>query len=128
MTGAVVVGTGFGCFTHVPALRAAGFDVRALVGRDPAKTALRAEAVGVPHPCTSLGEALALADVDAVTIATPPDTHGGLVLDALAAGKHVLCEKPFARDAAEAGLLFAAAQRAGVVHLLGTEFRFDTGQ
>jgi predicted dehydrogenase len=40
----------------------------------------------------------------------------------------VLCEKPFARDAAEAGLLCAAAQRAGVVHLLGTEFRFDTGQ
>ena len=128
MTGVVVVGTGFGCFTHVPALRAAGFDVRALVGRDPAKTAHRAEAVGVARACTSLADALALGDVDAVTIATPPDTHAGLVLAAIGAGKHVLCEKPFARNAEEARALLVAAERAGIVHLLGTEFRFDTGQ
>jgi predicted dehydrogenase len=128
VTGAVVVGTGFGCITHVRALRAAGFDVLALVGRDPAKTAQRADAVGVPHALTSFAEALALPDVDAVTIATPPHTHAALVLDALRAGKHVLCEKPFARDVDEARALLAAAQQAGVVHLLGTEFRFDAGQ
>ena len=128
MTGVVVVGTGFGCFTHVPALRAAGFDVHALVGRDPAKTARRAEAVGVPRACTSFAEALALPGVDAVTIATPPHTHAPLVLEAIAAGKHVLCEKPFARDATEARALLVAAQDARIVHLLGTEFRFDTGQ
>ena len=40
--GVAVVGTGFGCLTHVRALRAAGFDVQALVGRDPVKTAARA--------------------------------------------------------------------------------------
>ena len=40
--GAVVVGAGFGCLTHAPALRAAGFAVRALVGRDPRRTAERA--------------------------------------------------------------------------------------
>jgi predicted dehydrogenase len=128
MTGAVVVGTGFGCFTHVRALRAAGFDVRALVGRDHAKTARRAEAVDVPRACTSLAEALALPGVDAVTIATPPHTHAPLVLQAIAGGKHVLCEKPFARDAREAQALLTAAEEARVVHLLGTEFRFDTGQ
>ena len=128
MTGVVVVGTGFGCFTHVRALRAAGFDVHALVGRDPAKTARRAEAVGVPRACTSFAEALALPGVDAVTIATPPHAHAPLVLEAIAEGKHVLCEKPFARDATEARTLLAAAQQAGIVHLLGTEFRFDTGQ
>ncbi len=128
MTGVAVVGTGFGCVTHVRALYAAGFDVRALVGRDPEKTARRAKAVGVPHPCTSLTDALALAGVDAVTIATPPDTHAPLVLEALDAGRHVLCEKPFARDAAEAEQLLAAAEQSGLVHLLGTEFRFDTGQ
>jgi predicted dehydrogenase len=128
VTGVAVVGTGFGCFTHVRALRAAGFDVHALVGRDPAKTATRAAAVGVPHACGSLTDALALAGVDAVTIATPPHTHAALVLEALAARRHVLCEKPFARDASEARALFRAAEAAGVVHLLGTEFRFDTGQ
>jgi predicted dehydrogenase len=128
VTGAVVVGTGFGCITHVRALRAAGFEVLALVGRDPAKTALRAEAVGVPRACTSFDEALALEGADAVTIATPPHTHAALVLDAVRAGRHVLCEKPFAGDADEARVLLAAAQRARVVHMLGTEFRFDTGQ
>jgi monoamine oxidase len=39
--GAIVVGTGFGCLTHARALRAAGFDVRALVGRDSTRTAER---------------------------------------------------------------------------------------
>jgi predicted dehydrogenase len=37
MTGVAIVGTGFGCITHLRALRAAGFDAVALVGRDPAK-------------------------------------------------------------------------------------------
>jgi predicted dehydrogenase len=122
-----VVGTGFGCFTHVRALRAAGFDVVALVGRDADKTTQRAELFGVPVALPALDDALAL-DVDAVTIATPPNTHAPLVLEALAAGTHVLCEKPLARDAGEAQTMLAAAERAGVVHLLGTEFRFDTGQ
>jgi predicted dehydrogenase len=126
--GAVVVGTGFGCLTHVRALRAAGFEVRALVGRDPAKTAARAGRFEIAHACTSLADALAIAGVDAVTIATPPHTHAALVLEAVRAGKHVLCEKPFARDAAEARVLVAAADDAGVVHLVGTEFRFAPGQ
>ena len=51
--GAVVVGTGFGARVHVPALRAAGFDVRALVGRDAEKTARRAGRLGIDHAFTS---------------------------------------------------------------------------
>ena len=126
--GAVVVGTSFGCLTHVRALRAAGFDVIGLVGRDPERTVERAKRFGVPRPTTSLSAALDLPGVDAVTIATPPHTHAPLVLECLAAGKHVLCEKPFARDAAEARTMLAAAEAADVVHLLGTEFRWGTGQ
>ena len=126
--GAVVVGTSFGCLTHTRALRVAGFTVRALVGRDPERTAQRARRFAVPHACSSLAEALALGGVDAVTVATPPHAHAPIVLEALGARKHVVCEKPFARDAAEARTLLAAAQAAGVVHLLGTEFRFATAQ
>jgi len=128
VTGVVVFGTGFGCFTHVRALRGAGFDVVGVVGRDAEKTATRARLFDVPRSFTSADEALVLQGVDAVTIATPPDTHAALVRAALAAGKHVLCEKPFARDADEARALLASAEEAGVVHLLGTEVRFDTGQ
>jgi predicted dehydrogenase len=126
--GVVVVGTGFGCVTHVRALRAAGFDVKAVVGRDPARTVERARQFDVSDGCTSLDEALAMSGVDAVTVATPPHTHAALVLEALAAGKHVLCEKPFAADAGQARTLLGAAEAARVVHLLGTEFRWDAGQ
>jgi predicted dehydrogenase len=128
MTGAVVVGTGFGCYTHVESLRRAGFDVVALVGRDEKRTAERAARVGVASPMTSLTEALARPDVDVVVIATPPATHGRLALEAIAAGKHVVCEKPFTRDADEARQLQRAAEKAGVVNLLGTEFRWGTPQ
>jgi len=126
--GAAIVGTGFGVITHLRALRAAGFEVHALVGRDPEKTAKRAADFGVPHGFTSLAEALALPGVDAVAVATPPHTHAALVLEAIAAGKHVVCEKPFARDADEARRMLEAAESAGIVHLLGTEFRWSTGQ
>jgi predicted dehydrogenase len=126
--GVVVVGTGFGCITHVRALHAAGFEVLALVGRDPDRTRERARKFGVPIALTSLDDALALEGVDAVTIATPPHTHAELALSAIAAGKHVICEKPFARDAPEARRVLAAALAAGIVHVLGTEFRWDPGQ
>jgi predicted dehydrogenase len=126
--GVAVVGTGFGCLTHVRALRTAGFDVQALVGRDRDKTAARAERFEISRPCTSMDEALAIEGVDAVTIATPPHTHAAIANVAIAAGKHVLCEKPFTRDATEARSLLDAAERAGIVHLLGAEMRFTPGQ
>jgi predicted dehydrogenase len=125
---AVVVGTGFGVITHLRALRAAGIEVVGLVGRDPEKTRERATGAGVPRGLTSLTEAFALPHVDLVSVATPPHSHGAIVLEAVAAGKHVMCEKPFATNLAEARAMLEAAEKAGVLHLLGTEFRFATGQ
>lgn len=126
--GAVVVGTGFGLFTHVRALRDAGFDVRAIVGRDRARTAERAAPLHIPEAATSLAEALEDEAIRLVTVATPPHAHYPVVMEAIAAGKHVLCEKPFAKDLAEARAMLRAAEAAGVVHMLGAEFRFDTAQ
>src|SRR3954447_4419746 len=126
--GAAVVGTGFGVITHARALDAAGIEVRALIGRDPDKTAKRAALFGIEHATTDRAEAFARDDVDVVAVTTPPHTHAEIVLDAVAAGKHVLCEKPFARDLDEAREMLRAAEAAGVVHLLGTEFRFGQGQ
>ena len=120
---AAVVGTGFGCRVHVPALRAAGFDVVALVGRDEERTRRRATRVDVPHACTSLADAIALG-LDAVTVAAPPDVHLPLVLEALGAGAHVVCEKPFALDVAQAQAMHDAATVAGRVGLVAHEFRF----
>ena len=127
MLGAVVLGTSFGCLTHVRTLREAGFDVRAIVGRDKARTQERADRFQVPLALTSVDEAIALDGVDVVAIATPPGSHHAFVLAAAAAGKHILCEKPFAANGREAAAMLDAAERADIVHLLGTEFRFSPG-
>src|SRR4051794_16160791 len=123
---AVVVGTSFGCRVHVPALRAAGFEVVALVGRDLERTQRRADRLDVAHAATSLAQLTSVAGaVDVVTVATPPDTHAALTVEALALGAHVLCEKPFALDASQARRMCDAASAAGRVGLVGHEFRFS---
>lgn len=119
-----VVGTNFGCLAHVRALQAAGFEVRALVGRDAQRTRERAQAFGVPEALTSFEKTLALPGLDAVVIASPPQTHKPLALEALAKRKHVLCEKPLALTAADAQEMLDAARRAGVVHMVEHQFRF----
>jgi predicted dehydrogenase len=121
-----VVGTSFGGRVHVPALRAAGFEVVALVGRDPERTTTRARDLGVPLGTVDLAEALdALGDgPKAVTVSTPPDAHVEPVLAALDAGAHVICEKPFALHADDAQRMVHAAHAAGTVAPVGAEFRW----
>lgn len=126
--GAAVVGTGFGFLTHVRALERAGIRVEALVGRSSQKTSERAKRGGIPNAFTRLEDALSHPGVDLVTIATPPHTHAEIAIRACAAGKHVMCEKPFAADVAEAERMLAAAEKAGVVHVMGAEFRYSAGQ
>ncbi len=120
----VVVGAGFGARIQVPAFRASGrFEVVALVGRDPDRLARAAARCGVERTCRTLEEALAIPDLRAVSIATPPATHAGAVVAAARAGLHVLCEKPMARTVAEADAMCDAARN--VVALVDHEFRFD---
>ena len=121
---AIVVGTGFGCRIHVPALRAAGFDVVGLVGADPERTARRAERNGIARSFGDLDEAISRTGAKVVTIATPPNTHAELTLAAIARGCHVVCEKPFAFDAGEAKAMLDAAEKAGVLHMVAHEFRW----
>ena len=118
-----VVGTNIGCTLHVRALKAAGLEVAALVGRNPEVTAARAAHFGIPRSLGSM-EAVADSDVEAVVIATPPATHHEFVMKALAAGKHVLCEKPFSLDVAEAKEMRMAAEAAGVANMVTHEFRW----
>src|SRR5262245_32749995 len=98
---ALVVGTGFGCRIHVPALRAAGFEVVGLVGTRPDRLEKKAAEAGIPAFFTDLDEAITKTGAKLVTVATTPSTHGTLAMKAIAHGCHVLCEKPFAFNAAE---------------------------
>jgi predicted dehydrogenase len=62
-------------------------------------------------------------DIDIVDIVTPNDSHEPIAIAAADAGKHVLCEKPLARDAEAAERMWRHAERAGVVHMAGFNYR-----
>lgn len=67
---------------------------------------------------------IAAPEIDAVVLAMPPDLHARTALAALAAGKHVLVEKPMALNLAEAEAIVAAARRTGLVAMTGHLLRF----
>ncbi|MFC1979216.1 Gfo/Idh/MocA family protein, partial [Chloroflexota bacterium] len=83
-----------------------------------------AERFGVPHVYTNYREMLQTETLDVVSVATPPLLHYSMAMDAVAAGKHVLCEKPLAMKAVEAREMLRKASAAGVVHAIDHEFRF----
>lgn len=118
-----VVGSNFGGTVHVPSYRAQGrFEVVAIAS--PASAAEVARKRRVPHAFASVEEMLAGVELDVVSVATPPFSHRHDVLAALARGKHVLCEKPFALNVAEAEELVAEAARVGTVCAIAHEFRY----
>ncbi len=84
-----------------------------------------AEQFGIPRVYSDPSELIADPDVEMVDVCTPTDTHLSLSLAAIAAGKHVLSEKPLARDARDAFAAAAAASDAGVRTKLGFTFRYS---
>ena len=96
----------------------------AIASREGAKAAAAARALGIPRSHGSYDALLADPDVEAVYIPLPNHLHVPWSVRAAAAGKHVLCEKPIARTAAEARELLAARDRAGV--LVGEAFMVRT--
>lgn len=112
--GLVGYGTG-GKHFHAPFIQAAeGLELVGVVARSEAKRLeVQTDLPGIPIYRTLT--ALLAAGVDAVTITTPPTTRHDLVLEALAAGVHVVADKPFAPDAAGGRELTAAAERAGLM-------------
>lgn len=82
----------------------------AVWGRNPERTSVFAQQFSVPRVCDSL-EALVATDIDAVYVATHADTHAEISVRALAAGKHVMCEKPAALNARQLGEVLEAARK-----------------
>lgn len=98
---------------HIHALRAAGAEVAAVVGPDPAATGKFAARHDVASVETDVQRAVSRDDVDAVVISSPSPFHAGQSLVALEAGKHVLCEIPVGLTLEDARNVAAAAERAG---------------
>jgi D-xylose 1-dehydrogenase (NADP+, D-xylono-1,5-lactone-forming) len=92
-----------------------GVDVAAVASRDAARAEAYASEHGIARAHGDYDALLADPEVDAVYISLPNSLHVEWSVRALEAGKHVLCEKPLARSAAEAERAFDAAERAGRV-------------
>lgn len=98
-------------------------EMTVLCGADAARTRAAARRLGWKESATDWKEVVTRDDVDLVDIATPGDLHAPMALAALAAGKHVICEKPLANTVAEAKAMRDAASRARVVHLCAFNYR-----
>ncbi len=117
---AAVAGTGFVGAVHVDALKRLGVEVLGVC----ASTAERANAKGLAPAYESYDALLADERVDVVHVTTPNHLHHGQVRDALAAGKHVVCEKPLATTSAESAELLELARKSGLVHCTNFNLRF----
>lgn len=78
---------------------------------------------GIGRAFSSLDDALAWGEFDAVSNVTPDPVHAKTTLQALAAGKHVLCEKPLAPSYPPAAEMAAAAEASGLVHMVNLSYR-----
>jgi predicted dehydrogenase len=121
---AAVVGTGFIGVVHVEALRRLGVEVAGIVGSSPERAAEKARAAGLPAPYPSYEAMLEDPAVDVVHLTTPNHLHHAQVRDALAAGKHVVCEKPLAMNSEETADLVRLAEESGLVHAVNFNIRF----
>ncbi|MGK7393258.1 MAG: Gfo/Idh/MocA family protein [Candidatus Cyclobacteriaceae bacterium M3_2C_046] len=90
---------------------------------DPAADIEFAQRLGWKHFTTSWQEVVAHPDIDVIDICTPNNVHMPIAVAAVQAGKHVICEKPMAMNAAEAKQMKLAAEKAGVVNMVAFNYR-----
>jgi predicted dehydrogenase len=121
-----IVGTSWWTdYLYVPSLVGyPGAEVVALCGRNQANAAALAKKYGVGQVFTDYRELIERGGIEALIVATPDDTHFPIVMAALDAGLHVLCEKPLANNAAPVREMYEKAQAAGVKHTVMFTYRW----
>lgn len=124
MTRVIIVGTGTMAHDHAKAYAAMN-DVTIVAGVDPNTDGLQAfcEEYGIDNRFASVEDAIAWGQFDAVSNVTPDAIHHRTTMPLLAAGKHVLCEKPLAVNHKDAAEMAATAKAAGVINMVNLTYR-----
>ncbi|MEO0384884.1 MAG: Gfo/Idh/MocA family oxidoreductase [Pseudomonadota bacterium] len=122
--GAAVIGTGFIGGVHIQALRRLGVNVRGVLGSSPDRGQERAADLGVPKAYATLENLLADDTIDVVHVTSPNHAHYPQVKAILAAGKHVVCEKPLAMTSEQSAEMVELAKASGKVAAVCYNVRF----
>lgn len=121
-----VIGTGFIGPAHVEALRRLGYvEVVAVAERDQATADAKAEELSIPKAYGDYHDLIADPDVQVVHNCTPNNLHFPVNRDILAAGKHVVSEKPLAMDSTESRELVRLAKEADVISAINFNYRYN---
>lgn len=123
MLNVAIIGAGYGLYAHLPAYQAlSGVNVACIVSRQLPTGGQQARPV---KHLSSWREALEL-PIDAVSVAVPPAEQSEIVLAALNRGKHVLCEKPFGFNTAEAKQMFeVSAKNKHLITAINFQYRYE---
>ena len=97
--------------------------MKVLCGRTRSKVERAARELGWDEVSTDWREVIERSDIDIIDIATPGDSHAEIAIAAARAGKAVFCEKPLANSVREAERMLAAADQAGVPHMICHNYR-----
>ena len=120
-----IIGTGFGASVQVPGFECVSdVEVAAIASARRERAQAVADEHGIPHAFDDYREMLREVDLDLVSVVSPPYLHREMTMAVLDAGAHVICEKPFAMNVAEALEMRDAAERARRVHAVDHEFRY----
>jgi predicted dehydrogenase len=123
--GVAIIGTGsIALANHLPGLALTKAKLVALCDSNTTVLEAAAKRTDVRTTFADYREAVAHPGVDAVIIATPNVTHAAIALASIAAGKHVLCEKPLAMNYPSARQMLQAAEAANVRHMTAFTYRF----
>lgn len=122
--GTALIGTGFIGTVHLGALRRLGVHVTGVLGSSGERGRARAAALGVARAYASLDELLDDPAVTVVHVTSPNHAHYPQVKQILAAGRHVVCEKPLAMTSVQSAEMLALARASGLVAAVCYNIRF----
>jgi predicted dehydrogenase len=121
-----LIGAGFVGPHHIEAARRLGFvEVVAVAGSSQASAEAKAEKLNIPKAYGSYEELLNDQEIEVIHNTTPNNLHLPVILAAIKKGKHIIADKPLALNSGDAKKMLAAAERAGIVHAVTFNYRYN---